>query len=52
MRSHLKVTVEWLLHDDRGHSRLYLEGIDCYFKVGEVLDPAMVRIRLAGSQEF
>lgn len=47
MRSHPKVTVEWLLHDDRGIRDFISEGIDCAIQVGEVLDPAMVRIRLA-----
>ncbi|WP_320151415.1 LysR family transcriptional regulator [uncultured Tolumonas sp.] len=47
MQLHPRVTVEWLLHDDRSIRDFIAEGIDCAIQVGEVLDPAMVRIRLA-----
>ena len=45
LRSHPRVSVEWLLQDD---VRDFIgAGIDCAIQVGEPADPAVVAIRLA-----
>ena len=47
LRQHKKISVEWLLHDDRAIADFIAAGIDCAIQVGEVRDPAMVAIKLA-----
>lgn len=42
-----RMTVEWLLHDDRAIQDYIAAGIDCAIQVGEVTDPSLVAIRLA-----
>lgn len=41
-----RVSVEWLLHDDRAVGDFITHGIDCAIQVGEVTDSALVAIRL------
>lgn len=41
-----RVSVEWLLHDDRVIGDFITHGIDCAIQVGEVTDSALVAIRL------
>lgn len=45
LRTHPRVTVEWLLEDVVNDARA--RGIDCVIQVGQPTDPAMVAIRLA-----
>ena len=47
LREHPKMSVEWLLHDDRGVQDYIGSGIDCAIQVGEVSAPGLVAIRLA-----
>jgi len=49
MRSHPRVTVEWLLHDSTQDRTPDFagEGIDCAIQVGEVTDPSVVAIKLS-----
>jgi len=42
-----RMSVEWLLHDDRSIQDYIAAGIDCAIQVGEVTDPGLVAIRLA-----
>lgn len=41
-----RMTVEWLLHDDRSIQDYIAAGIDCAIQVGEITDPSLVAIRL------
>ncbi|MDP9899222.1 LysR family transcriptional regulator [Variovorax ginsengisoli] len=45
LRAHPHVTVEWLLHDRAPD--FIADGIDCAIQVGELVDPALVAIRLS-----
>jgi DNA-binding transcriptional LysR family regulator len=45
MRSHPKITVEWVLRDRAAD--FISEGIDCGIHVGKITDPSMVVIKLA-----
>ena len=47
LRRYPKMTVEWLLHDDRAIDDYIAAGIDCAIQVGEVTDPGLVVIRLS-----
>ena len=47
LQQHKKISIEWLLHDDRAIADFIAAGIDCAIQVGEVRDPAMVAIKLA-----
>jgi len=47
LQRHKKISIEWLLHDDRAIADFIAAGIDCAIQVGEVRDPAMVAIKLA-----
>lgn len=47
LRRHPRMSVEWLLHDDRSIQDYIAAGIDCAIQVGEVTDPGLVAIRLA-----
>ena len=42
-----RMSVEWLLHDDRSIQDYIAAGIDCAIQVGEVTDPGLVAIRLS-----
>lgn len=42
-----RMSVEWLLHDDRAIQDYIAAGIDCAIQVGEVNDPGLVAIRLS-----
>jgi DNA-binding transcriptional LysR family regulator len=46
LRRFPRVSVEWLLHDDRAVGDFITHGIDCAIQVGEVTDSALVAIRL------
>jgi DNA-binding transcriptional LysR family regulator len=45
LRSHQRVSVEWLLHDRRPD--FVAEGVDCAIHVGEVSDPLVIAQKLA-----
>ncbi|WP_247893545.1 LysR family transcriptional regulator [Azospirillum endophyticum] len=45
LRRYPRMTVEWLLHDRMPD--FIGEGIDCAIRVGEILDPSVVALRLA-----
>lgn len=47
LRRYPRMSVEWLLHDDSAVQDFIGAGIDCVIQVGEVVDPALVSIRLA-----
>lgn len=47
LNRHPRMTVEWLLHDDRAIQDYIAAGIDCAIQVGEVTDPGLVAIRLS-----
>lgn len=47
LRQHPRMTVEWLLHDDRAIQDYIAAGIDCAIQVGEVTDPGLVAIRVS-----
>lgn len=47
LRAHPRMSVEWLLHDDRAIQDYIAAGIDCAIQLGEVTDPGLVAIRLA-----
>lgn len=44
---HSRMSVEWLLHDDRAVQDYIAAGIDCAIQVGAVTDPGLVAIRLS-----
>jgi len=41
-----RMTVEWLLHDDRAIQDYIAAGVDCAIQVGEITDQGLVAIRL------
>ena len=45
LRDHPNVTVEWLLHDRSPD--FIADGIDCAIQVGELIDPALIAIKLS-----
>lgn len=47
LRRYPRVTVEWMLHDDRAIQDYIAAGIDCVIQVGEVRDPGLVARTLA-----
>ncbi|MFM2483295.1 LysR family transcriptional regulator [Celerinatantimonas sp. YJH-8] len=47
MRRYPRLSVEWLLHDDRSIHDFIAENIDCAIQVGEVTDANMVAIKIA-----
>jgi DNA-binding transcriptional LysR family regulator len=47
LQRYQRVSVEWLLHDDRSIRDFIAEGIDCAIQVGDIHDPAMVAIKLS-----
>lgn len=47
LRRYPRMTVEWLLHDDRAIDDYIAAGIDCAIQVGEISDPSLVAIRLS-----
>jgi DNA-binding transcriptional LysR family regulator len=47
LRRYPRMTVEWLLHDDRAIDDYIAAGIDCAIEVGEINDPSLVMIRLS-----
>ncbi|HEX5393110.1 MAG TPA: LysR family transcriptional regulator [Rhodocyclaceae bacterium] len=47
LRRYPRMTVEWLLHDDRAIDDYIAAGIDCAIQVGEISDPSLVEIRLS-----
>lgn len=47
LRRYPRMSVEWLLHDDRAVQDYIAAGIDCAIQVGEVADPGLVAIRLS-----
>lgn len=47
LKCYPRMSVEWLLHDDRSIQDYIAAGIDCAIQVGEVTDPGLVAIRLS-----
>ncbi|HTH41115.1 MAG TPA: LysR family transcriptional regulator [Rhodocyclaceae bacterium] len=47
LRRYPRMTVEWLLHDDRAIDDYIAAGIDCAIQVGEITDPSLVVVRLS-----
>lgn len=47
LRRYPRMSVEWLLHDDRSGDDYIAAGIDCAIQVGEVTDPGLVVLRLS-----
>jgi DNA-binding transcriptional LysR family regulator len=47
LKRYPRMSVEWLLHDDRSIQDYIAAGIDCAIQVGEVSDPGLVAIRLS-----
>jgi len=47
LRRYPRMSVEWLLHDDRAIDDYIAAGIDCAIQVGGITDPGLVVIRLS-----
>ncbi|XHR29686.1 MAG: LysR family transcriptional regulator [Chthoniobacteraceae bacterium] len=47
LRRHPRMSVEWLLHDDRAIQDYIAAGIDCAIQLGKITDPGLVAIHLS-----
>jgi len=47
LRRYPRMSVEWILHDDKAISDYISAGIDCAIQVGEITDPGLVAVRLS-----